>query len=82
MLTAIASEHSRPVSFAVLRTMTVKINVTWDMTPWSLVSTLKIETTNLSEMKINIYQTTRHHIPEDSNMLLFLVGTVTESKIT
>jgi hypothetical protein len=49
---------------------------------WCRVRTLKIKATNLSKLKINIYQTTRYHMPEDSNMFFFLAVIVIEFKVT
>jgi hypothetical protein len=79
VFTDTVTELAPPVSFDVFRAVTVKINVTWDVMLCSLVSTLKIEAARFSETTINVYQTTRHHIPEGNNLLFFLVGSVIES---
>jgi hypothetical protein len=51
----------------------------WDVAPCSLVDNdtcfrvltaivLMMKTVNISETSVNIYQTTRHNIPEDSHL--------------
>lgn len=46
------------------------------------ISTLKTEVTVSSDALVHIYQTTRHHIPEENNFQLFLVFKKTVLKIS
>lgn len=45
-----------------------KIIFFWDVTPCNVVTTLKMEARNASEILVIIYQTMQQHIPEDYNL--------------
>jgi hypothetical protein len=52
----------------MVRSCWTKIAVFWDVAPCSPVIALKMEAVNTSETSVNIYQTTRRNIPEDSHL--------------
>jgi hypothetical protein len=51
------------IKYETLTVITIKIPVSWNVTPFSLLSIHR----RLGRTYVNVYQSERHHIPEDSN---------------
>jgi hypothetical protein len=67
--------RTNQLSEKLIRVMTLKMAVFWDITPRSLVEvyqqaiiSLMMEAASTSEKSVNFYQPTRRNIPEDSHL--------------
>jgi hypothetical protein len=58
--------------FHVLTAASMNMTVFWDVSPLSGDECLTMEAANTSETSVNVYQTTRCKIQEDSNLHIFL----------
>jgi hypothetical protein len=52
----------------VLTAASMKVTVFWDIAPYSLMIALMMEAVSTSETSVNLYQTARRNIPEDSHL--------------
>jgi Golgi nucleoside diphosphatase len=57
------------VTFKIITAVNIKILVTWDVTPFSLASSLlQMKAAGSSERSVLIYQATECHTPEDHGL--------------